>query len=154
MFFLFPLDSYCQPSHRSTLMMNSMSIHVEARQIRAQIPLAMTISAVLSLLQRLLEMSCSLTNLMREEMGVESRSQTIESFEYVWNTSKVAVVRWEDLKGLMNHDTSLNAVKYAYGTLPLFNDWEKSDHIEILENVILLIVNTVKNSQLQPSNRE
>jgi hypothetical protein len=91
---------------------------------------------------------------MREKMEVESRSQTIESFEYVWNTSKVAVVRWEDLKGLMNHDTSLNAVKYAYGTLPLFNDWEKSDHIEILENVILLIVNTVKNSQLQPSNRE
>lgn len=130
------------------------SIHDEARQIRAQIPLAMTVSSVLPLLQRLLEMSSSLTNLIRESMQVKACSQTIESFEYVWNTSKVAVVRWEDLKGLKNNDTSLNAVKYAYGTLPLFNNWEKSDHLEMLENAILLIFNTVKNSQLEPPNRE
>ncbi|XP_046445377.1 zinc finger protein 236-like isoform X1 [Daphnia pulex] len=130
-------------------------IHDEARQLRAQISLAMTVSAVLPLLQRLLEMSCYLTNLIRESTEADFRCHSIESFEYVWNTTKIAVVRWEDLKGLTNQDTSLNAVRYAYGTLPLFSNWEKLDHLEMLGNVILLIINTVKNSQsLSPNNSE
>ena len=152
LFFIF-LDSYSQPlPPESTVVINP--IHDEARQLRAQIALAMTVSAVLPPLQRLLEMSCFLTNLIRETTDVDARCHTIESFEYVWNTSKIAVVRWEDLKGLTNYDTSLNAVRYAYGTLPLLSNWEKSDHLEMLENVILLISNTVKNSQFPSPNSE
>lgn len=151
--FLLFIASNCQLFPPGSKMAIS-PIHDEARQLRAQISLAMTVSAVLPLLQRLLEMSCYLTNLIRESTEADFRCHSIESFEYVWNTTKIAVVRWEDLKGLTNQDTSLNAVRYAYGTLPLFSNWEKLDHLEMLGNVILLIINTVKNSQSLSPNSE
>jgi hypothetical protein len=66
----------------------------------------------------------------------------------------MAILRWEDLKGRTNHDSYLNAVQFAYGTLPVFTSWEQRKHLEMLENIVLLSLNTVKNWQPSPSSRE
>lgn len=138
------------PSH--LLMINSM--YDEARKLRSQTAEAITVSALLPLLERLLELSSSMTNRIRATMEVEAISHAIECLEYIWNASKVAIVRWEDLRGRSNRDTYLDAVQYAYGTLPIFTNWEQSKHLEMLENVIVLSVNAVKNWHPPPSSRE
>lgn len=141
---------FSTPSHQ--LMINS--IQEEARQLRTQSAQVTTLSDLMPLLERLLELSASITNRIRGVMDVEARSQATECLEYVWNASKTAIVRWEDLKGRTNRDNSLNAVQYAYGTLPVFINWEQSKHLEMVENVLILSLNTVKNWNPGPSSRE
>lgn len=129
------------------------SIQEEARQLRTQTTQVSTLSGLMPLLERLLELSATITSRIRGVMDVQERSQAVECLEYVWNASKTAIVRWEDLKGRTNRDGLLNAVQYAYGTLPVFINWEQSKHLEMLENVTLLSLNTVKNWNT-PSSRE
>ncbi|KAI9551733.1 hypothetical protein GHT06_022069 [Daphnia sinensis] len=138
------------PSH--LMMINS--IQEEARKLRSQTALVMTVSALLPLLERLLELSSSIANRIRGAMEPEAIPHAIECLEYVWNATKVAIVRWEDLKGRSTRDPYLAAVQYAYGTLPVFTTWEQSKHLEMLENVVMLILNTVKSWQPPPSSRE
>lgn len=121
------------------------SIHEEARLLRAKISLATTIHAALSLLERLLELAASITIEIRGSVEVEFRSQAIECFEYVWGTSKMAVSSCEEMDGSIENNSFLKAVEYAYQTLPVFIRWEKSKHLEMVEHVILLTINTVKN---------
>lgn len=138
------------PSH--LLMINS--IFDEARQLKSRTGQVMSMSALLPLLERLLELVASIANRIRGTMEVEAISQATECLDYVWTASKMAILRWEDLKGRSNCDTFLNAVQFAYGTLPVFTSWEQRKHLEMLENVVLLSLNTVKNWQPPPSSRE
>ncbi|KAK4036539.1 hypothetical protein OUZ56_028590 [Daphnia magna] len=138
------------PSH--LLMINS--IQEEARKLRSQTALVMTVSALLPLLERLLELSSSIANRIRGAMEAEAIPHAIECLEYVWSASKAAILRWEDLKGRSSRDTSLIAVQYAYGTLPVFTNWEQSKHLEMLESIVVLTLNTVKNWQPPPSSPE
>ncbi|XP_059353291.1 zinc finger protein 33A-like [Daphnia carinata] len=126
------------------------SIYEEARLLRSQASLVQTVPSLLPLLLRLLELSSSAMNQLRAIQEVEVRSRTIECFEYVWNASKIAIIRWDHLKNAMNRDTLLNAIRYAFGTLPVFINIEKNEHLEMLESVVLLSFNTVKNWK-QPS---
>ena len=87
-------------------------------------------------------------------MEVEARSRAVESLEYVWNASKMAIVRWEDIKGSTSRDPYLKAIQYAYGTLPVFTNWEQNKHLEMLESVILLSSSAVKNWEPPASSRE
>jgi hypothetical protein len=127
------------------------SIHEEARHLRSQISLSTKLSTVLSQLERFLELSASIVREIRGSVAVEVHSQAIECFDYVWCASKMAVYRWEDMEGSTGGNSFIRAVKYAYTTLPIFIKWEKKEHIEIVEHIILLSVNTVKNCQAQPS---
>lgn len=138
------------PSH--LLMINS--IFDEARQLKLQIGQVITMSALLPLLERLLELVGSIANRIRGTMEVEAISQATECLDYAWNASKTAIIRWEELKGRSIHDNSLNAIQFVYGTLPIFASWEQRKHLELLENVVLLCLNTVKNWQPPPSSRE
>ncbi|XP_057379346.1 uncharacterized protein LOC130701400 isoform X2 [Daphnia carinata] len=138
------------PSH--LLMINS--IQEEARKLRSQTALVMTVSALLPLLERLLELSGSIANRIRGAMEPDTIPHALECLEYVWHASKVAIVRWEDLKGRSTRDPCLSAVQYAYGTLPVFTNWEQSKHLEMLEHVVLLTHNAVKNWQPPPSSPE
>lgn len=126
------------------------SIYGEARLLRSQVSLVQTVPSLLPLLLRLLELSSSTTSQIRVILELEVRYRAIECFEYVWNASKMAIIRWDHLKVAMNRDTLLNAIRYAFGTLPVFINWEKNEHLEMLESVILLCSNTVKNWK-QPS---
>lgn len=130
------------------------SIHDEARHLRTQTTQVPNLPKLLPILERILELSASITNRIRGTIEVEARSHAIECLEYVWNAFKTAIVRWEDLKGRSNRDPFLSAIQYAYGSLPVFTTWEQSKHLEMLENVILLCLNTVKNWQPSPSSRE
>jgi len=58
----------------------------------------------------------------------------------VWNISKKAFVRWEDLKGATDRNTRFNAVKFAYTILPVFLDLEKDEHLNMTEHIILIII--------------
>lgn len=133
------------PSHRLN------SIQEEARQLRAQISPSTTLSGILSLLERLLELSASTTIEIRDSVKFEMRSQAIECFEYLWSASKMAVCVWEDIEGSMESNPSLKAVQYAYELLPTFIKWHKIKHLEMVGHIILLSINTVKNSQHQAS---
>lgn len=121
------------------------SIQEEARQLRTQTTQVSTLSGLIPLLERLLDLMATITSRIRGVMDVEARSQAIECLEYVYNASKTTILRWEDLKGRTNRDSLLNAVQYAYGTLPVWSNWEQNKHLEMLENVTLLCLNTVKN---------
>ena len=136
---------WATPSHRLN------SIQEEARQLRAQISPSTTISGILSLLERLLELSASTTIEIRDSVKFEMRSQAIECFEYLWSASKMAVCVWEDIEGSMESNPSLKAVQYAYELLPTFIKWHKIKHLEMVGHIILLSINTVKNSQHQAS---
>lgn len=129
-------------------------IHEETRQIRSQTLLAMTVSNLMPLLKRLLTLSSSIIKRIREKKEIDTCSQIIETFEYVWNTYKMVIVRWKDLKGPMIQDASLTSIQNSYGTLPVFINWEKSEHLEILENAIVLSLNTVNNWQPPATSRE
>ncbi|XP_046438095.1 histone-lysine N-methyltransferase PRDM16-like isoform X3 [Daphnia pulex] len=133
------------PSHRLN------SIQEEARQLRTQISPSTTLSGILSLLERLLELSASTTIEIRDSVKFEMRSQAIECFEYLWSASKMAVCVWEDIEGSMESNPSLKAVQYAYELLPTFIKWHKIKHLEMVGHIILLSINTVKNSQHQAS---
>lgn len=122
----------------------------EARQIRSQISMLTTVPALLPLLERLLELSTSIAKHIPKAIRKEVRFQVIECLEYLLHTTRMVIVRWEDLIGLMYRDTSLNAIQYAYRTLPIFINWEKNEHLEMLDNVLLLIFHTVKNKQYPP----
>ena len=68
----------------------------------------------------------------------------------------MVIVRWEVLKGHVSQDSSLSLIQNSHGTLPVFINWEKSEHLELLENAIVLSLNTVNHWQPAPpaSNRE
>ncbi|KAI9551693.1 hypothetical protein GHT06_022029 [Daphnia sinensis] len=121
------------------------SIYEEARLLRSQASQVQTVPSLLPLLLRLLELSSSTTKQIRATLEVEVRSRAIECSEYVWNASKMAIIRWDQLENATNRDTFLNAIRYAFGTLPVFINLEKKEHLEMLESVILLSFNTVKN---------
>lgn len=135
-------------------MLRINAIHSEASQLRKETAQAMSISEVLPLLDRLLDLSSSIVTGIRGAMEVEARSRAVECLEYVWNASKIAIVRWEDIKGRASRDPYLAAIQYAYGTLPVFTNWEQNKHLEMLENVILLSASAVKNWEPSPSSRE
>lgn len=105
------------------------------------------------LLERLLELSASIAVKIRG-VDVEARPRAVECLEYVWNATKTAIIRWEDLKNRATRDKFLCAIQYAYGTLPVFINWDKPTHLEMLENAIELCLNTVKNWHPTPSSRE
>ena len=153
--FIFLADSYCKPLLQSFtgVTFNSI-IHDEARQLRAQIPMTITVSKLLPLLERLLEMCSSIMTFIRGAVEIEARFRAIECFEFVWNISKIAFVRWEDLKGATDRNTWFNAVEFAYRILPVFLDLEKDEHLNMTEHIILLIINVVKNFQLPSLIRE
>lgn len=113
-----------------------------------------TVPALLPLLERLLELSTSIAKHIPKAIRKEVRFQVIECLEYLLHTTRMVIVRWEDLIGLMYRDTSLNAIQYAYRTLPIFINWEKNEHLEMLDNVLLLIFHTVKNKQYPPPIRK
>lgn len=129
-------------------------MHDEARILRTQILITMSVSKLLPLLGRLLEICSSIMNLIRGAMDIEVRFRAIECFEFVWNVSKIAIVRWEDLQGPADRNTSFNAVQYAYTMLPVFLDLEKDEHLEMTEHIILLIIDIVKDCQLPSLIRE
>ena len=137
------------PSQRlSSLPVLATPIHEEARKLRSQILLATTLPTVLSLLERLLDLCASIMYQIRCSMEVEVRYQAIECFEYVWGASKMAVGRWRDMvEGSRDRNTFLRAVQYAYEILPVFISLEISEHLEMVEHVMLLVINTVKNCQ-------
>jgi hypothetical protein len=122
------------------------AIQEEARQLRSQISRVTTISTVLSILERLMELSSSITNKIRFfGSDYELRFEAAELFEYVWGISKMAVCRWEEIEGSSFNNTSLRAVQYAYETLPVFINLEIYEHLEMMEHILILIINTVKN---------
>lgn len=138
-------------SSSQSLQVLSNAIREEARQLRSQILLASTISAVLSLLERLLELSTSTTDQIRVSVDGEPRSQAVECFKYVWGTSELAVLRWKYVDDSTNRKSFLRAVQYAFSIFPAVSYSEMNKYLEIMENIILLIINTVRNYQLQSS---
>ena len=94
-----------------------------------------------------MELSSSIANKIRFfGSDYELRSDAAELFEYVWGISKMAVCRWEEMEGSMsNSNTFLRAVQYAYETLPVFINLEIYEHLEMMEHILILIINTVKN---------
>jgi hypothetical protein len=122
------------------------AIQEEARQLRSQISRVTTISTVLSILERLMELSSSITNKIRFfGSDYELRSDAAKLFEYVWGISKMAVCRWEEMEGSSFNNKILRAVQYAYETLPVFINLEIYEHLEMMEHILILIINTVKN---------
>lgn len=82
-------------------------------------------------------------------MEVEVRYKAIECFEYVWGASKIAVGRWGDMvETSMDRNTFLKAVQYAYEILPVFVSLEINEHLEMVENVMLLALNTVRTANI------
>ena len=77
-----PLSSLSQPV-LTTPSQRLNSIHEEARHLGSQISLSTTLSAVLSRLERLLELSASIVRKIRGSVAVEVRSRSIECFDYV-----------------------------------------------------------------------
>nr|CAH0106612.1 unnamed protein product [Daphnia galeata] len=126
------------------------SIHEEIRQIRTQTLLAITVSTLMPLLKSLMVLSSSLLKQIREKREIDTCSQIIETFEYVWNTFKMVIVRWEDLKGPVSQDASLSLIQNSHGALPVFINWKSSEHLEVLENAIVLSLNTVNHWQPAP----
>ncbi|XP_057379396.1 zinc finger protein 91-like [Daphnia carinata] len=126
------------------------AVQDEARKIKSQSSMLTSVPALLPLLERLLELSACIAKKIPKAIKKEVRLQYAECLEYLLHTIKMVIVRWEDLIGLMYRDTSLNAIQYAYGTLPIFTNWEKNEHLQMLENILLLILNTVKNKQCPP----
>ncbi len=93
-----------------------------------------------------MELSSSITNKIRFfGSDYELRFEAAELFEYVWGISKMAVCRWEEIEGSSFNNTSLRAVQYAYETLPVFINLEIYEHLEMMEHILILIINTVKN---------
>lgn len=119
------------------------SIHDESRQLRAKSASVSSINGLMLLLKRLLELSASICQKIRG-MDVGCRSSAVECLEYVFNATKTAIVRGEDLKGATDHDCPLFAIKYAYGTLPAFINWEQNKYLEMLNCVIVLSLSTVE----------
>jgi hypothetical protein len=144
------------PSQRFSLLpVLATPIHEEARKLKSEVLLATTLPVVLSLLERLLDLSASIMHQIRISMEVEVRHKAIECFEYVWSASKIAVGRWRDMvETSMDRNTFLRAVQYAYKILPVFFSLEINEHLEMVENVMLLALNTVKNCQHPSSTGE
>lgn len=130
----------------------------EARKLRARATQSSSLKELLPVLERILDMMTGITMRMRGLVGVcppfdlEARATTVECLEFVWSSSKSAILRWEDLKGRTTRDASLSAVQYAYGGLPVFVNWEDSKHLDMVESVVVLCKNTVKN--WAPNSRE
>ncbi|XP_046438813.1 myoneurin-like isoform X1 [Daphnia pulex] len=144
------------PSQRFSLLpVLATPIHEEARKLKSEVLLATTLPVVLSLLERLLDLSASIMHQIRISIEVEVRHKAIECFEYVWSASKIAVGRWRDMvETSMDRNTFLRAVQYAYKILPVFFSLEINEHLEMVENVMLLALNTVKNCQHPSSTGE
>lgn len=144
------------PSQRFSLLpVLATPIHEEARKLKSEVLLATTLPVVLSLLERLLDLSASIMHQIRISMEGEVRHKAIECFEYVWSASKIAVGRWRDMvETSMDRNTFLRAVQYAYKILPVFFSLEINEHLEMVENVMLLALNTVKNCQHPSSTGE
>ena len=62
------------------------SIRDEACQLSLLIPMEMSATNLVPILQRLLEMSSSIMKLFRGAMAIEVRLQAIECFGFVWNS--------------------------------------------------------------------
>lgn len=113
-----------------------------------------SIPTLLPFLERLLELSASIANRIPRAIEKDVRFEAVECLEYLLSTTRMSIIRWEDLIGRTARDAALSAIVYVYGTLPVFVNWEKHEHLEMLENIILLILNTVKNRRSPPSIRE
>jgi hypothetical protein len=147
------LISFLADSSKKFLLLSDQpikSIHEEIRQIRTQTLLAITVSTLMPLLKSLMVLSSSLLKQIREKREIDTCSQIIETFEYVWNTFKMVIVRWEDLKGPVSQDASLSLIQNSHGALPVFINWKSSEHLEVLENAIVLSLNTVNHWQPAP----
>lgn len=109
-----------------------------------------SLTDLLPVLERILDMMTAITVRMRSYVVCSSpdptiRAHTVECLEFIWSSSKSAIVRWDDLKrGAEAH--ALKAVQYAYGSLPVFVNWEDLKHLDMVESVVLLSKCTVKHS--------
>ncbi len=138
-------------SSSQPLLVFSNAIREEAYRLRSQILLASTISDVLSLLERLLELAVSIASKIRVSVEGDVRSQVVECFKYVWNTSELAVLRWKYVDDSMNRNSFFRAVQYAFTIFPAVSNLVMNQHLEIMEHLMLLIINTVRNYQHQLS---
>jgi hypothetical protein len=138
-------------SSSQPLLVFSNAIREEAYHLRSQILLASTISDVLSLLERLLELAVSIASKIRVSIEGDVRSQVVECFKYVWNTSELAVLRWKYVDDSMNRNSFFRAVQYAFTIFPAVSNLVMNQHLEIMEHLMLLIINTVRNYQHQLS---
>nr|CAH0104818.1 unnamed protein product [Daphnia galeata] len=138
-------------SSSQPLLVFSNAIREEAYHLRSQILLASTISDVLSLLERLLELAVSIASKIRVSVEGDVLSQVVECFKYVWNTSELAVLRWKYVDDSMNRNSFFRAVQYAFTIFPAVSNLVMNQHLEIMEHLMLLITNTVRNYQHQLS---
>lgn len=141
------------------------AVQEEARKLRRQSEQVQTLKDLMPVLVRVLELGAALSERTRslgttDRDDQDERSNHIEVLEYVFNVAKNGIVRWEKMKS-NSRDPHLVAVQYAYSTLPMFINWEQSKDLEMVENVIILFLNTTRvwsvpstpNRELAPRHR-
>ena len=124
-----------------------VSIQEQVRTLRQGIKLA-TMPKLLPIMEKFFEMAFVIFNRLRHTIDPEMRYRLIEILEFVWNASKDVIVRWDEVKE-RSRDPYLEAVRYAYQTIPVFINWDSQ--VATVENVAFLCCNTIRNWRPQPS---
>ncbi len=101
-----------------------------------------SVTDLLGLLGKILEQALTLSEHLGSLTERSDRRLVSESLETVWGASKHAIVRWQELADLQG--SYLLAVQYAYRTVPVFINWDNSDHISVVDHVIRLTYATVR----------
>lgn len=127
---------------KNTIPKDLSAVQDDVRMLRQQMMYASSMHQLLPMLEKIFQLVRSVTENLQMTSAQLSRLQLIEMLEFVWNASKYAIVRWDELKESKN-DPFLSAIRYAYQTVPVFINWDL--HVSVIENVAFLCHHAIRN---------
>jgi len=129
-------------SSTKNVLTNLATVQDDVRMLRQQMMYAGSMPQLLPMLEKIFRLVRNVTENLQMTSSQLPRMQLIEILEFVWNASKYAIVRWDELKESKN-DPFLSAIRYAYQTVPVFINWDL--HVSVIENVAFLCHHAIRN---------